>query len=169
MRPATLNDAQWFLSIRSNPVFMEHMNRPLMESVEQARDHLQNIIDRVASGTGIQSIIELKDTGEPIGYCGFWRWEMNNRLGELGYGLHPDHTGKGYMLEAIRSYLHFGFEEMKLHRAEAYVMALNTASSSVLEKSGFILECRLKDATLRDKTFEDLLVYRILEDEYLSE
>lgn len=55
----------------------------------------------------------------------------------IGYDLDKPHNGKGYMTEAVRLLVDFGFKELKLHRIEAGVMPHNLGSIRVLEKAGF--------------------------------
>jgi ribosomal-protein-alanine N-acetyltransferase len=59
----------------------------------------------------------------------------------LGYEMHGDHAGKGYMTEALRALVfEIAFGPLELHRVEANVMPRNSRSIRVLEKLGFIEE-----------------------------
>ncbi|WP_257351601.1 GNAT family N-acetyltransferase [Pseudalkalibacillus decolorationis] len=55
----------------------------------------------------------------------------------IGYFLDKKHNGKGYMTEAVKLVVLYGFETLKLHRIEAGVMPHNIGSIRVLEKAGF--------------------------------
>lgn len=55
----------------------------------------------------------------------------------MGYWIDEDYRNKGYMSQAVELAVKFGFEELKLHRIEANVMAFNKPSLRVLEKCGF--------------------------------
>ena len=55
----------------------------------------------------------------------------------LGYRLDKDEINKGYMTEAIKAIVDFGFDNMKLHRIEANIMPWNKPSLKVVEKLGF--------------------------------
>lgn len=80
--------------------------------------------------------IYLKETDQPIGTIGYIRWERNARLGEVGFILMNIHTGKGYMTEACRAVIAFGFDGMGLDAVEAKSLPQNGASIRVLEKVG---------------------------------
>jgi len=80
--------------------------------------------------------IFIRKLGEPIGSIGFIRWEGKARLGELGFILMNKYTGRGFMTEACRAVLDFGFHQMGLETIEAVSMPKNAASLRVLEKSG---------------------------------
>jgi ribosomal-protein-alanine N-acetyltransferase len=55
----------------------------------------------------------------------------------IGYYLDQQQNGKGYMTEAVKMAVDFGFKTLELHRIEAGVMPHNTGSIKVLEKAGF--------------------------------
>lgn len=55
----------------------------------------------------------------------------------LGYKLDEEHTGMGYMSEALEKTVEIAFEELKLHRIEANIMPRNTKSIKVVERLGF--------------------------------
>lgn len=55
----------------------------------------------------------------------------------MGYWIDEDYRNKGYMSQAAKLAVKFGFEELKLHRIEANVMTFNKPSLRVLEKCGF--------------------------------
>lgn len=55
----------------------------------------------------------------------------------LGYRMDREETGKGYMTEAVKHIVTYGFRELKLHRIEANIMPRNKASLRVVEKLGF--------------------------------
>lgn len=60
--------------------------------------------------------------------------------GEIGYELAPEHWRKGIMTEVVETIVHYGFEELGLHRIEAFVVPNHTASRKLLEKTGFTEE-----------------------------
>ena len=55
----------------------------------------------------------------------------------LGYTIHEEHRGKGYMSEALGAILGFAFEKLGLQRVEARVRTTNDASRSVVQRAGF--------------------------------
>lgn len=88
--------------------------------------------------------IFFKGTDQPIGTVGYIRWEREARLGEIGFILMNVHTGKGYMTEACRAVLAFGFERMGLEAVEGKSLPHNAASIRVLEKLGMKKEGRVQ-------------------------
>ncbi|MEW6682950.1 MAG: GNAT family protein [Nitrospirota bacterium] len=77
-----------------------------------------------------------KDTEQVIGLIGFIRWEREKGVAEIGFGIVQAMWGQGYMTEACRAVVDFGFEDMGLTRVEARCQVSNPASARVLEKIG---------------------------------
>ena len=66
----------------------------------------------------------------------------------LGYALGLDYWGQGYMTEAVRAVVRFGFGQMGLDLISATCYPDNPASRRVLEKCGFQYEGVLHRAEL---------------------
>lgn len=66
----------------------------------------------------------------------------------LGYSLGRDYWGQGYMTEAVRCVLRFGFDRLRLDLVSATCYPENHRSRRVLEKCGFCYEGTLRRAEL---------------------
>ena len=77
----------------------------------------------------------------------------------IGYWLGEPYWGRGIATEAVRLLTDHAFRTHKLRRAEARVYAWNPASVRVLEKAGYVLEGRLRNAVEKDGEVTDELVY----------
>ena len=102
--------------------------------------------------------------GLVVGSC-----ELNlrgDRLGEIGYGLHPDHWGRGLATAAARRLLEVSFTELGLHRVFATCDPRNVASGRVLRRLGMTHEGRLREALLIRDGWRDSDVYGILAHEW---
>lgn len=62
------------------------------------------------------------------------------QAGTLGYWIGQPFARHGYMREAIRAVVHYGFAQMDLSRIEAACLPENIPSRGVLEKTGFKYE-----------------------------
>lgn len=80
----------------------------------------------------------------PIGSIGFIHWDKEQGLGEIGFILMKDYTGRGYMTDACRGILRFGFHGMGLKTIEAKSFPNNVASIRVLEKIGMTKVARVQ-------------------------
>lgn len=56
----------------------------------------------------------------------------------LGYWSHLDKQEQDYATEAARLVVRHGFEELRLHRISATIIASNEPSKRVVEKLGFV-------------------------------
>ena len=107
-----------------------------------------------------------KDTGEFIGAGGIWRKEGRLHEAEIGYCLHPDSWNHGYMTEAARALIGFGFRDWDMHRVFSRVDPENLGSIRVVEKCGMRLEGHLLKSDWIKGEWRDMLVFAVLEEEW---
>ena len=88
-------------------------------------------------GGWYQLIIEEKASGRAIGDIGIGNAVKGEGTVKVGYSLHPDGQGKGYMTEALRTLLPALIEPLGVHTFVADIDARNPASGRVLERLGF--------------------------------
>lgn len=167
LRAPTMEDVEWFFSLRSDEEFMKYMHRPVIKEMSEAQAFVQNFLDRAESETGLQWVLEEKASGQPVGYAGPWRWDSKNNTGELGYGLDLNHVGKGFMREAVAACIKYGFEHMNLERIEAWMEDENRGSRKVVEANGMQREATLRHYVLHDGKYRNLYIYSILRNEYV--
>lgn len=91
--------------------------------------------------------------------------EQRHARGVLGYWLGVPYWTHGYTTEATRRVLAFGLTELGLHRIEALCFPRNRASARVMEKAGLHYEGLLRGYVRKGATFEDVLVYAVLEED----
>jgi ribosomal-protein-alanine N-acetyltransferase len=110
-----------------------------------------------------------KDSGETIGRCGYHNWYHQHRRAEIGYVLmKEENKRKGYMSEALKAILDYGFNTMDLNRVEACIGPANTASQSLVKKYGFVQEGYLRQHFVRTDVAEDSLIFSLLKEEYIA-
>lgn len=80
----------------------------------------------------------------------------------IGYKMDRDFLRKGYMHEALTEIISHIFEDLKLHRIEAYVMPGNTASIRLLEKLGFQNEGTAYKSIFISGEWEDHLRFSLI-------
>ena len=132
-------------SIRSNDEVNKYIGRPKQTSIEEARAHIERIKNGVAEGKSFYWGIALKDEPGIIGTVCFWNLSADGKTAELGYELHPEFQGKGYMQEAIQAVIDFGFQTAGFSLLEAFTHRGNQASAKLLRKFGFVLNPERKD------------------------
>lgn len=84
----------------------------------------------------------------------------------VGYSMDESHTGRGIVTEALSLVVKFAFNDLCLHRLEAYVSPKNIASVRVLEKAKFNREGLLRSLLYINGKWEDHYLYSYLEEDY---
>lgn len=168
-RNITVKDAEALFMIRTDKEVMRFMDTESMMSLKESEKLIDSIGESFKSGNGISWGVVEKSEDKLIGYFGIWRIDAKNCRGEIGYALHPDFWGKGYMHEAAENLIRFGFNELHLHSIEANVNPLNINSIKLLEKIGFKKEAYFRENFLFDNEFKDSVIYSLLESDIVKE
>lgn len=103
-----------------------------------------------------------------IGHCGFYIKSIENEAGEIGYALNRSYWNQGYMTEAVRRVVDFGFTQLGLHRIYSSCDPGNIGSYRVMEKLGMKREGYLREHTLWKGIWRDSLLYAILDKEWTN-
>lgn len=86
---------------------------------------------------------------------------------DLGCGLHPQHSGRGYATEAVSEVLRICFDELGLRRVTADCFAGNTASWRLMERVGMRREAyTVQDSLHRSGAWLDGMAYALLQEEW---
>jgi RimJ/RimL family protein N-acetyltransferase len=121
-----------------------------------------------AEGDFLALAAESASSGEIVGDVVLGLVSEENRTGEIGFIVHPDHHGHGYAAEAAEPMLRIAFEELGLHRVIGSVEARNVASARVLEKLGMRREAHLVENEFVKGEWQSGLVYAILDREWAA-
>lgn len=108
-----------------------------------------------------------KETGLSIGECGFHTWNKMHNRAEIFYIMHDEGSKKkGYMTEALKAVLEYGFTELKLHRIEALIADENEPSKRLLLRYGFSKEGTMREDYAVNGKNEDSDCYSLLKWEW---
>ena len=86
----------------------------------------------------------LSDEERHAGNVSVWWVSQQNLVGEVGYWVRSDLTGRGIGTEATARVVQVGFEEMGLHKVVLRIAVGNRGSERIAEKLGFSLEGTLR-------------------------
>ncbi len=112
--------------------------------------------------------LEAVDSGKLIGTIQFNRIEHS--CGEIGYRLATRYQHQGYMREAVRIFLRYGFSTLRLERMEARYAAKNHASEQLLRQLHFHYEgCLRRAIRLADGSLHDMVICSMLKAEWEKE
>ncbi|HEY5784108.1 MAG TPA: GNAT family N-acetyltransferase [Microlunatus sp.] len=170
-RPATVGDLAETWQFRQLPAVSRWLTRAPATLMEYCIQFLE--MDSLAKTV----IIELD--GQVIGDLmlqiedGWGQAEAAERArgtqGELGWVLHPQHTGHGYASEAVDALLDLAFSDLKLRRVMASCFAENDASWRLMERVGMRREAyNFQDSLHRSGAWLDGLTYALLAEEHAT-
>ncbi len=106
--------------------------------------------------------ISLKGRDNIIGTIGFNNFTKRHRA-NIGFDLQADFWNNGYLTEAIKTVIEFGFRNLDINRIEAEVMQGNVASEKVLAKIGFKNEGILRQWMYWNDKYYDMTKFSLLQ------
>lgn len=112
-------------------------------------------------GTRWTWAITLRSGGELLGAIGLGVVPVHRR-GTLGYWLGVPYWSQGYMSEAARAVIAYGFDTLDLHRIDAACMRRNPASAKVMQHGGMTCEGTFRDYIIKHGRFEDVDRYAVI-------
>lgn len=93
--------------------------------------------------------------------------EWRHRTASIGLSIaRREDRGQGYGLDATRTLLKYGFDELDLWRIQAEIVGHNAGARRVLEKIGFVQEGREREAIYGQGRRWDRLVYGLLRPDF---
>jgi RimJ/RimL family protein N-acetyltransferase len=114
------------------------------------------------------AIERASDPGHVIGDVYFAIKNTSSATCEIGWILHPDHTGSGYMTEAAHAVLNIAFNEIGLRRAIANLDPRNHESAALCTRLGMRHEAHfIQDVWFKDE-WADTAIYAILDREWVA-
>lgn len=149
LRRIQKSDAEIILFLRSNETVNKYIYRKESDKTKSLADAL-DFISKIDSGIKDHSFISwgmsLSDQNKIIGTICLWNFSADQKEAELGYDLSPSFQGQGFMTEALKKVVYYGFQVLALDKIVAYTHRDNESSKRLLEKNQFILAPEKKDA-----------------------
>ncbi len=125
LRTADRDDADFYLALVNDRGFLEHIGDRGIRTREDVRGHSLYVV-------------ELKDSGTPIGMCGLIKRETLDGV-DIGYAYLARYCGRGYAYEAGMAVLALA-PALGLRRVLAITSPNNLASNGLLRKMGMRYE-----------------------------
>ncbi|WP_323190255.1 GNAT family protein [Halostella sp. PRR32] len=124
------------------------------KNAEQEREFFEEV---VSDEDSVDLLVTADDRS--VGMVSLNAVDEENGVGELGYWIVPDEWGNGYATDAARTLTEYAFDQRRLHRVQARVVAFNDASARVLEKAGFERDGVHREAVFVDGEHRDVVWY----------
>lgn len=138
-RDWTREDLPPFRKMNKDPQVMRYFPSTLEDAETDAFfERIQKEFS--SSGYGLYAV-ELKETGEFIGFIGFHEASFPAAFTpciEIGWRLKASAFGKGYATEGARACIAYGFQELKFPEIYSFTAKINLPSERVMQKIGMI-------------------------------
>ena len=171
LRNLTVDDAaemvQLLLRNRDYWAIYEPRHRDSYFTVAVQREKIRESIYQARENREYSFGIFEHETDRMIGHISMYSIKRLPFLSSLiGYSIDEAYIGRGIATEAVKLVVAFGFEQLRLHRIEAYVSPQNVGSIRVLEKAGLQNEGLLREFLYINGKWEDHYHYAMLESEF---
>ena len=140
LRWLTPDDATFMFELVNDPTWIKYIGKRNVETVDAARAYITDkyVADYQGHGFGL-NLVELKDSGTPVGICGLIKREGLEDV-DVGFAFLPRYAGLGYATESAAAVLEHGRRVLGIGRIVAITVPYNARSIRVLEKVGLRFE-----------------------------
>ncbi len=130
-------DAPAMYRLNSDEVVMKFF--PFRRNRVESDLLLETVKNKIADKGYSFAAVELKQTGEIIGFAGISDITDNMPFApalEIGWRFLPEYWGKGYATESALKWLEFAFNTLEKEEVVSFAVAENTASTAVMQRLG---------------------------------
>ena len=132
------DDVHELFALRTDERVNRFLDRPRPESLNDVRGFIAKVNQITHDNEGLYWVITRKNEDKLLGTIGLRNFEPEQYQAEIGYELHPDHQGQGFMHEAITHVLAYGFGRLGMQAIMADTDPGNLRSIQILERHGFV-------------------------------
>lgn len=150
LRAFSEEDYEQVFFLRSDKEVNRYIKRVYPKKIEEAAAFVNKVQSSMKNGENVNWAICQKEDLKMMGSICLWNFSSDHKTGEVGYDLHPDYQNTGYMNEAIKAVLRFGFEELHLDHIKAFTHHSNENSKKLLMNNGFVILPDEKDDDNKD-------------------
>ena len=140
LRRLGLDDAEFIVELLNDSAFLQFIGDKAVRTADDARQYILDgpIASYDRYGFGLW-LVELKESGLPIGMCGLLKRQSLPDV-DIGFAFLPAYRSRGYAIESASAVLEYGKTEFGLKRIVAITDPDNAGSIRVLQKIGMRFE-----------------------------
>ena len=169
LRKFKYSDAQDMLDLWVSKPEIQHLySEPTYTTLDEVNGLLDKYISSYEKDDYYRWAIIDKQDNRCIGQIAFFLVDTKNHFAEIEYCVANEYQNRGYMTEAVKALIDFGFNKIGLHKVQISTKEINKPSQRVIEKSGFIYEGTLRDYFFYEGGYVGRRFYSMLESEYRS-
>jgi ribosomal-protein-alanine N-acetyltransferase len=168
LRPLADGDAPLLWPYVTDPELPRFMTWDPHTSLDETNGIIAATIESRQQGVGLACVIE--HDGALAGVVGLHditrtlrAWRVDRA--ELGYWVAPPFQNRGFVTEAARALVGYGFDQLALHKLTVGCISENLASRRVIEKLGFRLLGEQRDHMFRFGRWWNHLSFEMCADE----
>jgi [ribosomal protein S5]-alanine N-acetyltransferase len=169
LKKLTMRYTNEFYNIFHDPEIAKFSTTPYPLKLSWIRNYIRNSMDLFEHDEKYTWGIFNKITGDFVGVAVLKNIDQKNKSARIGYSVGQKYRNMGYTKMAVKLILDYAFKELKLYRIEIRIDCMDERSVKLLSDIGAIKEGKLRSAIDRNGHFQDLLVYSILQNEYIIE
>jgi len=140
IRELTASDADFILGLVNQPSFLENIGDKGVRDLEDARRFILEGPWTTHRDRGYgQFMVELNESGEPIGVCGILYRDALD-VSDVGCAFLPEHWRQGFAYEAASAVIDYGRSKLAIETIVGLTSEKNLASIKLLEKLGMSFE-----------------------------
>ena len=148
----------------TNVESMRYWNTPLHTKRIETERAVRRFIDCTPSYYRFWAVAD-KTTDRCLGLVNYHDGHIRNKRAAIGYIVDPAHCRQGVATEAVSAMIRFCFQDLGLHRLQAFIHPDNAPSLKLIEKLGFRREGLLREnLRVSDEWRDDLLYARLSTD-----
>jgi RimJ/RimL family protein N-acetyltransferase len=140
LRHATTADDRFIFELVNDPAFIRNIGDRGVRTLADAERYVLDgpIASYEKFGFGMY-VVEVRESGTPIGLCGFVKRDWLPDV-DIGFAFLPQYRSQGYARESASAVRRYGHEVLGLTRIVAIVSPENADSIRLLEKIGLRFE-----------------------------
>jgi ribosomal-protein-serine acetyltransferase len=155
-----LADAIWDATRVSLPELRQWLAWAVTAGADQTRAYTEEAVRSWEEGTDFSFAVLAGN--EVVGGVGCHRAILARMMGELGYWLRTDRTGRGYATEAGEAVVRWAFDTLGFGRMELRAGVENLPSQRVAERLGFRREGLLRSGCPHPEGGYDCYIYGLV-------
>jgi len=137
LKPADLEDADFFLELYNLPSFIKHIGDRNLRTKEDAEQYIANRFLPQIEKLGFGNYVVIhKEQNEKIGAVGVFVREGID-VPDIGFSFFPDFEGKGYAYEAAVNLMEIVKTDFGVSKLSAMTSEENISSQKLIERLGF--------------------------------
>jgi RimJ/RimL family protein N-acetyltransferase len=140
LRHASTADNRFIFELVNDPAFIRNIGDRGVRTLADAERYVLDgpIASYEKFGFGMY-VVEVRESGTPIGLCGFVKRDWLPDV-DIGFAFLPQYRSQGYARESASAVRRYGHEVLGLTRIVAIVSPENADSIRLLEKIGLRFE-----------------------------